>query len=74
MIPSTGCVTSFRVVVGSISTLDISVVVLAAVVVTEVAAGFNVTRRRGIAVVAVVGTSSRRVSGVSFGEVFAGVV
>lgn len=62
--------TSFRVVVGSISTLDISVVV----VVTEVAAGFSVTRRRGTALVAVVGTSSRRVSGVSFGEVLAGVV
>lgn len=66
--------TSFRIVVGSISTVDISVVVLAVVVVTEVVAGFSVTRRRGTAVVAVVGTSSRRVSGVSFGEVLAGVV
>lgn len=49
--------TSFRLVVGSISTLDKSVVVLAVVVVTEVVAGFNVTGLRGIAVVAEEGTS-----------------
>lgn len=55
--PTEGCVTSFRVVVGSISNPDQSVVVLAVVVVTEVAAGFNVTGQRGIAVVAEVGTS-----------------
>lgn len=64
--------TSFRVVVGSISTLDKSDVVLAVVVVTEVVAGFKVTGRRGAAVVAEVGTSYRGVSLVCFGEVFAG--
>lgn len=56
--PTGGWVTSFRVVVGSISTLNKSVVVLAVVVVTEVAAGFNVRGQRGTAVVAEVGTSS----------------
>lgn len=49
--------TIFRVVLGSISTPDESVVVLAVVVVTEVAAGSNVKGQRGIAVVAEVGTS-----------------
>lgn len=49
--------TSFRVVVGSISSLDKSDVVLAVVVVTEVADGFNVTGWRGTTVVSEVGTS-----------------
>lgn len=58
VVPSTdGCVTSFRVVVGSISTLNLSVVVLAVVVVTEMAAGLIVTEGRGIVVVEVVVTS-----------------
>lgn len=55
--PTGGCVTSLRVVVGSISARDESFVVSAVVVATGVAAGFNVTGRRGIAVVAEVGTS-----------------
>lgn len=57
-----GGVTSFLVVVGSISAVNITVVVLAVVAVTEddvkeVAVGFNVTGRIGTAVVLVVGTS-----------------
>lgn len=77
VIPGTGGgVTSFLVVVGSISAVNVRVVVLAVVAVTEddvkeVAVGFNVTGRIGTVVVLVVGTSDRRVPGVTFGEVFA---
>lgn len=62
-IPGTGGgVTSFLVVVGSISAVNVPDVVLAVVAVTEddvkeVAIGFNVTGRIGTVVVLVVGTS-----------------
>lgn len=62
-IPGTGGgVTSFLVVVGSMSAVSVPVVVLAAVAVTEddvkeVAVGFNVTGRIGTVVVLAVGTS-----------------
>lgn len=77
VIPGTGGgVTSFLVVVGSISAVIVPVVALAVVAVTEddvknVAVGLNVTGRIGTVVVLVVGTSYRRVPGVTLGEVFA---